>query len=83
MRHCAATPVCSFYRDPPLKFASFVQPLQSAAIRLALEGSFLDVIAAANSDIITASDIAQKTGYDELLIGEIRSKTDFTATSLG
>ncbi|KAL8727832.1 MAG: hypothetical protein Q9181_005564 [Wetmoreana brouardii] len=44
------------------------EPLQSAAIRLALEGGFLDAIAAANGHNITASEIAKKTNYDKLLI---------------
>lgn len=46
-----------------------IQPLQSAAIRLALEGGFLDVIAAADGKVVSASEIAKATGYDELLIG--------------
>ncbi|KAL8705630.1 MAG: hypothetical protein Q9201_001267 [Fulgogasparrea decipioides] len=54
-----------------LKKLPSIQPLQSAAIRLALEGGFLDAIAAANGHTLTASEIAKKTNYDELLITRI------------
>ncbi|KAL8689022.1 MAG: hypothetical protein Q9218_005211 [Villophora microphyllina] len=51
---------------------------ESAAIRLALEGGFLDTIVAADGKVITASEIAKATGYDELLIARIMRLVTWT-----
>lgn len=48
-----------------------LQPLQSAAIRVALEAGVLHAIEEQGGKDISAADLAEKTGYDELLIGTI------------
>lgn len=74
MHRCITIFLCIWYYELPLKLASHIQPIQSAAVRLALEGGFLDTVAAAKGKTITASEVAKETGYDELLIGEICSR---------
>ncbi|KAL9045006.1 MAG: hypothetical protein Q9214_001897 [Letrouitia sp. 1 TL-2023] len=45
-----------------------LKPLQNAAIRMVVEGGFLNVIGEHQGKAVSASTISQKTGYDELLI---------------
>ncbi len=45
-----------------------VQPLQSAAIRMAVEAGVLQVIGKEQGKPISAKALAKQTGYDELLI---------------
>ena len=52
-----------------------LQPLQSAAIRVALEAGVLHAIEEHGGGSISAAELAKKTGYDELLIGMIGSLT--------
>ena len=43
-------------------------------IRLALEGGFLEAVGAGRGQTVTAAEVAQKTGFDELLIGTSQRK---------
>ena len=47
------------------------QPLQGAAIRMAIEAGVLQIIGKEQGKPISAEALAKQTGYDELLIGKI------------
>lgn len=47
-----------------------MQPLKNAAIRMMLEAGVLDFIARQHGQHVSAKALAEKTGYDELLIGK-------------
>jgi hypothetical protein len=48
------------------------EPLQSAAIRIALEAGVLHIIEKEDGRVVSAAELSNKTGYDELLIGKMR-----------
>lgn len=49
----------------------FTQPLKNATIRMMLEAGVLDFIAWQPGAHLSAKTLAEKTGYDELLIGKL------------
>ena len=51
------------------------KPLQSAAIRIALEAGVLHAIKKEDGRAVSAAELSNKTGYDELLIGKMRRPT--------
>ncbi len=48
-----------------------MQPLKNATIRMMLEAGVLDFIARQAGEHVSAKVLADKTGYDELLIGMV------------
>ncbi|KAK5460805.1 hypothetical protein LTS15_002868 [Exophiala xenobiotica] len=48
---------------------ALMQPLKNATIRMMLEAGVLDFIAKRPGGHVSAKELAEKTGYDELLIG--------------
>nr|KAK5437133.1 hypothetical protein LTR18_009499 [Exophiala xenobiotica] len=47
---------------------ALMQPLKNATIRMMLEAGVLDFIAKRPGEHVSAKELAEKTGYDELLI---------------
>jgi uncharacterized protein (DUF362 family) len=50
---------------------ALMQPLKNATIRMMLEAGVLDFIAKRPGEHVSAKELAEKTGYDELLIGKL------------